>query len=309
MDGYPNAKHGERMTGRTGFSVSLATLSLLLPLCLLVQTKPSRAAAAPAAQAVQTASQAASPAHSTPQRVQPETAFVLMAAEAEKGNAGAMLTLGRFYEQGVGIARNFTKALAWYEKAAKAGQAEGYYNMGVCYEIGMGVSADAAKALQNYQKAADMGMALAMYKLSSIFISGVGTAKDVAKGIAWLEKAVNAGLVAAANDLGAIYLAGLLGQKKDEKKALSLLAQAADLGSLDAVRNIAGMHKDGIGTKADPAAAYRWYCIARRGGYTGEDVSRMLGLLEGSLSTAQVQQAQKDADAWIENYGNRQSGK
>jgi len=269
-----------------------------MPLCALAALSPAGVAAASAAQVVQAPSQAA-PVQGAPQRVQPEVAFALMVAEAEKGNAGAMLNLGNFYEQGVGIGRNYTKAMTWYEKAAKAGQAEGYYNLGVCYDIGMGATADAAKALQNYQQAADMGMALAMYKLSSIFISGSGTDKDAAKGIAWLEKAINAGVAAAANDLGVVYLTGLLGQKKDEKKALSLFMKAADLGSLEAVKSIAGMHKNGIGTKADPVAAYRWYYSARRGGYTGEDVIRMLGLLEGSLSTAQVQQAQKDADAWL----------
>ena len=116
-------------------------------------------------------------------------------------------------------------------------------------------------------------------------------------------------MAAAAGDLGAIYLAGLLGQKKDEKKALGMFMKAADSGNLDAVRNIAGMHKDGVGTKADPVAAYRWYSIARRGGYAGEDVARMLALLEGSLSAAQVQQAQKDADAWLEGYVKRQQEK
>jgi len=296
------------MAGNTVFSVWLAALFLLIPLCLLVQTKSSRAAAAPAAQTKQATSQM-EPAHNMPQRVQPEMAFALMVVEAEKGNAGAMLTLGNFYEQGVGIGRNYTKAMEWYEKAAKAGQAEGYYNLGVCYDIGMGVVGNAANALQNYQKAADMGMALAMHKLSFFFISGTGTAKDTGKGLAWLAKAADAGFAAAANDLGAIYLAGLLGQKKDEKKALAFFMKAVDLGSLEAARSIAGMHKDGIDGKADPAAAYRWYSIARRGGYTGEDVVRMLGLLEGSLSTSQVQKAQKDAETWIENYAKRQAGK
>ena len=318
MDSYPSVQHCGRRAGRTVFSTWLATLFLLMPLCALAASGNPPGASAPAAvqtgqavpQAVpaQSAPQAA-PAQGAPQRVQPEMAFALVAAEAEKGNAEAMLTLGRFYEQGVGIARNYTKALEWYEKAAKAGLPAGYYNAGVCCEIGMGVAADAANALQNYQKAADLGMALAMYKLSSIFISGTGAAKDAAKGIVWLEKAADAGVAAAANDLGAIYLAGLLGQKKDEKKALSFFLKAAEFGNLDAIRNIAGLHKDGIGTKADPATAYTWYAIARRGGYAGEDVVRLLGLLEGSLSAAQVQQAQKDADAWLDNYAKRQTGK
>ena len=220
-----------------------------------------------------------------------------------------MLDLGRFYEQGVGTARNYTKALEWYEKAAQAGQAAGFYNSGVCYEVGMGATANPAKALQNFHKAAEMGMTLAMHKIASMCFTGTGVTKDTATGILWLEKAANAGMAVAANDLGAIYVSGLLGQKKDEKKALSFFMKAADLGNIDAIRRIADMHKDGIGTKADPVTAYSWYTIARRGGATGEDVVRMLGLLEGTLSPAQVQLAHKTAETWLENYARRQPGK
>ena len=293
--------------GRAALPACSALLLLLIPSILPAAPANPGPTAAPEAQAAQTPPQTA-PAPNTQQRVQPEMAFALMAAESEKGNADAMLTLGRFYEQGVGIGRNYSKALEWYEKAANAGKPEGFYNMGVCCEIGMGAAADAGKALQNYQRAADMGMALAMYKLSSMFIAGSGTARDAAKGVAQLEKAAGAGMAAAANDLGAIYLSGLLGQKKDEKKALSMFMQAADLGNLDAIRQVAVMHRDGVGTKADPAAAYRWYLIARRGGYAGEDAVRMIGLLEGSLPPTQAQQAQKDADAWLEGYARRQTG-
>jgi len=68
------------------------------------------------------------------------------------------------------------------------------------------------------------------------------------------------------------------------------------------------MYKDGAGVKADPAAAYRWYTIARSGGYAGEDAVRMLGLLEGTLSAAQVRQAKKEAETWLQNYAKRQAG-
>jgi len=318
MGGSKGVQSSMSVTRKLACSLCISVFFLLNLFWLEDSARPGEAAAQPAQkaapaqrapQAAPQATQAAPVQNMQQQRIQPEAAFALMAGEAEKGSAAAMLTLGQFYEQGVGIARNYSKALEWYEKAAKAGQAEGFYNLGVCYEIGMGAAADAAKALQNFQRAADMGLPIAMNKLASMFISGNGAARDTAKGISWLDKAANAGVAAAANDLGAIHLAGLLGQKKDEKKALSMFMKAADLGNLEAIRNVAAMHKDGIGTRADPALAYLWYSIARRGGYTGEDVVRMLGLLEGSLSTAQVQQAQKDADAWIENFAKRQAGR
>lgn len=250
------------MSGRT----NLPPAGLLV--CLFLLAMPMTALAATAV----TGKVDPAPAQAAPivpqQQIQPEAAFVLMAGEAEKGNSNAMLTLGRFYEQGVGTARNYTKAMEWYGKAAQAGQPEGHYNLGVCYEVGMGTASDMAKAVQSYQKASDLGLALAMVKLSSIYIAGNGAPKDTAKAIGYLDKAATAGMPGAANELGLIYLSGLLGQKKDEKKALAMFTRAADLGSLDGIRNIAIMYKDGMGMKADPVKAYTWYLIARRGGYT-----------------------------------------
>ena len=282
------------------FAAAALCISLLFPSSgFAAPAKPATGAA------VSTPNAQAAPVQR--QQIQPEAAFALVTAEAEKGNAQAMLTLGRFYEQGVGVARNYSSSLEWYEKAAKAGQPEGYYNLGVCYEVGMGTASDMGKAVQNYQKAAELGLPLAMYKLSSVFISGSGVVRDTAKGIAWLEKAANAGMSVAVNELGVIFLSGLLGQKKDEKKALAMFIKGADLGNLESMKNIAVLYKDGLGVTADPAKAYSWYLIARRGGYNGEDLARVLGLLEGSLSAAAVERARKDADSWIENYVNRQT--
>lgn len=266
---------------------------------------PPQAAPAPAPAKPAPAVPAAQPAQR--QQMQPEAAFALIAGEAEKGNPQAMLTLGGFYEQGVGVGRNYSKALEWYQKAADAGRPEGYYNLGVCYEIGMGAAGDMAKSIQNYRKAAEMGLTQAMQKLASIYISGAGVPGNTEIGMAWLEKAAAAGMPQALNELGVISLSGLLGQKKDEKKALAMFVRAADLGNLESMKNIAVMYKDGLGVAADPAKAYSWYLIARRGGYGGEELARVIGLLEGSLTTAEAERARRDAEEWIATFVKRQA--
>lgn len=288
---------------RCKLCLTVFSLFLALGLCFLSAAQVQAAQAAPAAASAPMPAQAGQQQH-----IQPEAAFALMAGEAEKGNTAAMLTLGQFYERGVGVARNYGKALEWYSKAAQAGQAGGYYNVGVCYEIGMGTAPDMAKAVQSFNKAADLGLAQAMYKLSAVYISGSGVNQDMNKGISWLGKAADAGLGQAANELGLVHLSGLLGQKKDEKKALTMFNKAADLGNLEAIKNLALLYRDGLGVKADPAKAYTWFLIAHRGGYAGEDIARVLGLLEGSLSKVQRELAQKEADTWLENYVKRQQG-
>lgn len=287
---------------------SLTVFSVLLAFALYFLSSPQLQVAQAAAPEAPAPASSPAPAAPPQQRIQPEAAFALVSGEAEKGNAAAMLTLGQFFEQGVGVARNYGKALEWYNKAAQAGQPGGYYNVGVCYEIGMGTAPDMTRAVQSFNKAAELGLAQAMYKLSAVYISGSGVSQDMSKGVSWLAKAADAGLAQAANELGLVYLSGLLGQKKNEKKALEMFNKAADLGSLEAIKNVALVYKDGLGVKANPSKAYSWFLIARRGGYAGEDIARVLGLLEGSLSKAQLAQAQKEADSWLENYAKRQQG-
>ena len=86
-----------------------------------------------------------------------------------------------------------------------------------------------------------------------------------------------------------------------------MFIRAADLGNLESMKNIAVMYKDGLGVPADPAKAYSWYLIARRGGYGGEDLVRVIGLLEGSLTAAVAERSRKDADEWIANFVKRQA--
>lgn len=236
------------------------------------------------------------------QGVDPEVAFAYVLAEAESGNSEALLALGTMYEQGVGIPRNFTKALEWYTKAAESGKAEGYYNVGVCYEIGMGTVFNLEKAFQNYNKAAAAKLPMAYYKLAGFYLTGSGTTKNIAKGLDNLNKASNANLASAANELGVIYLNGLFGQKTDHKRALNFFIKGSDNGSIDSIRNLAVMFKTGNGVKEDPIKAYKWFIIAHRGGYAGNEVTTSLEEYESSLSTTQLEKGMKEADDWINKF-------
>ena len=49
------------------------------------------------------------------------------------------------YEDGRGVAQDYTQARQWYEKAAAAGNAQAMYNLGWLYEHGQGVARDNAQ--------------------------------------------------------------------------------------------------------------------------------------------------------------------
>jgi TPR repeat protein len=63
---------------------------------------------------------------------------------AEAGNAEAQYELGGFYHWGKVTAADFTKARAWYERAAKQGNVDAMLGLAVIYGHGQGVPQDKA---------------------------------------------------------------------------------------------------------------------------------------------------------------------
>ncbi len=242
------------------------------------------------------------PSQSPQQKMNPDSAFVLMAGNAEKGNPKAMLTLGTFYEQGVGTPRNFIKAMHWYRKAAEAGLPEGQYNLGICYEIGIGNGGDMKLALSHFQKAASLGLPQAMQKLSALSFAE----HNNEEGFSWLIRAAEAGAADAANTLGVVYLEGLMGQQKDTEKAYDYFVKAADAGHLEAIKNIAVIYKNGLGKDKDVAQALLWYSIAQKGGYQAGDLGLIQTELKNSLPASQVDEIEKRAEHWIQAFQKKQ---
>ncbi len=91
------------------------------------------------------------------------------------------------YDHGIGVAKDHTKAVEWYQKAAAANQDSGLYNLGigpllwpartsvskpqsvvmagVCYLAGRGVTKNAEKAVECFQRAAEQNLSNALYAL------------------------------------------------------------------------------------------------------------------------------------------------
>ncbi|RDV01014.1 sel1 repeat family protein [Trinickia dinghuensis] len=55
---------------------------------------------------------------------------------AEQGNATAETGMGILYENGCGVPKDETQAVAWYQKAAGQGDAEAEYRLGERYVLG-----------------------------------------------------------------------------------------------------------------------------------------------------------------------------
>ena len=100
---------------------------------------------------------------------------------------------------GEGVAQDYAKAAAWYEKAAQQGDAKAQFSLGNGYYFGEGVEQDYAKAVAWFDKAAQQGLAEAQYNLGICYDKGWGVAQNHAEAAAWYEKAAQQGLFHARN--------------------------------------------------------------------------------------------------------------
>ena len=98
------------------------------------------------------------------------------------------------YYQGLGVEKDYLKAMEWYQKAAAQGNANAQNNIGVLYENGgFGVEQDYSKAMEWYQKATLQGVARAQYHIGILYLNGLGVPQNSEKAIEWLKKAAEQG--------------------------------------------------------------------------------------------------------------------
>lgn len=79
---------------------------------------------------------------------------------ADAGDITSQYYLGRAYQQGKGVKRDYSQALMWYTKAASRGDhvaADGMVGLASLYEHGQGVTTDLPRAKALYAQAAQLG--------------------------------------------------------------------------------------------------------------------------------------------------------
>ena len=79
-----------------------------------------------------------------------------------------MNNIGWMYDEGNGVAQNYSEALKWYKKAADLGNDSAMYNIGSMYENGRGVIRNKSEAVKWYEKAAAKGNKDAISRLKQI---------------------------------------------------------------------------------------------------------------------------------------------
>ncbi len=161
---------------------------------------------------------------------------------AAKNNGIAMTWLGTANCNGlVGMAKNLTQCVAWYEKGAAQGEAKSQILFAQMLSSGSGVEKNEAEAIRWFRKAADQGDSDAQNGLVFSYRMGKGVPHDEAQSIFWYRKAAEQGNPAAQYNLGVNYWNGT-GVPKDKALAAFWFRKAADQNDSDALNAMGLIH-------------------------------------------------------------------
>lgn len=100
---------------------------------------------------------------------------------------------GLLFYKGIGVDKDFKKAVQWFKQAAKKGHSGAQYNLGIMSYLGQGMTKDFAQAAHWFQKAGEQDHASAQYNLGFLYYEGKGVTKDDLQAFMWIDRSANLG--------------------------------------------------------------------------------------------------------------------
>ena len=181
-------------------------------------------------------------------------------AAADKGDPQAEFFLARHYAHGLGVPRDYSRAIKYLRQAATQRYAPAQTGLGSCYANGQGVQQDYIQAVQWYCKAAVQNDPLAEYCLGEAYANGTGVPKEMKQALAWWQKAAAQGQVNAENALGRFYLYGEhIGDTNiNAAEAARWFRKAAEQDYAPAMGVLGYMYLYNVGVDQDWTQALRW---------------------------------------------------
>jgi tetratricopeptide (TPR) repeat protein len=105
---------------------------------------------------------------------------------AELGDVAAMLNVGYFLDEGLGVKADKSQAMTWYRKAYDLGDASAANNIAILHRE----KGELTAAWEWFEKAAELGDGDAHVELAKIHLEGLGVPVSEDKARAHLEKAL-----------------------------------------------------------------------------------------------------------------------
>ena len=169
-----------------------------------------------------------------------------MERAARAGDPSAMHNIGYYYDRGVGVRKNPSRALFWYRAVWRKHRYESAANnIATIYRD----RKDHRRAFVWYRKAADAGDGDALVEVAVRYLRGRGVRRDPSEGVALLRRAIRSSRITesgrddAKYQLGLCYLRGI-GVKMSVARARHWLTDANRAGDHPAaVRAIASLRQ------------------------------------------------------------------
>lgn len=199
-------------------------------------------------------------------------AFAWYQKAALRGHPLAQCQLGLLYREGHGVPKDEKQAFDWFMKAAHANQncPRGKFYVGRSYHHGNGVQKDYKEAVRWYTMAAQQNDAYAQLNLGSCYEWGEGVSTDYQKAAYWYELSANQGEPLAKCNLGLLYKRGK-GVQKDLSKAVSLFRESANQGEAYGILQLGICYLEGTGIAKDTVQAFS---LLKKAAVLGEDVAQ-----------------------------------
>ena len=208
-------------------------------------------------------------ANNDPASTEPAPAPVIASAtqgmidKAEKGDAAAMVLVGRLYEKGRGCPQDNVKALQWFARAAAAGHVLGLVECGRMHEAGLGTHQDYVAAAAYYNKAVQSGCGEAAVALGNLHLVGLGVRRDdkaakklFATAAVDLQKRFADGDPSASLALGRLYMEGQ-GVGLDYAQALQIFMKGWEVSDEECGWNLAQFYLNGYYVRKNVAEGLR----------------------------------------------------
>lgn len=201
---------------------------------------------------------------------------------AGMGNMVAQYMLGRVYEKGIGVIRDYHEAIKWYRRAAYQGSAKAGYRIGYAYRWGLGVSPDYEKAMTWFYDSALQGDIPSMFDLALCYANGIGVVQNYEQAVKWYRRGAEKGSAPCQYNLGMCYFEGT-GVPRDDAEAFKWWQKAADQGDADSQNNLGACYEKGKGVKTNREEAIKWYRkAAEQGQKNAKKKLKELGVVESS---------------------------
>ena len=116
------------------------------------------------------------------------TAFNLFQKAAESGDSSSQLNIGYFFDEGIYVQRDISKALYWYKKAFHKGSGGGAANnIAITYKA----KHEYRKALWWFHRATNLLNHDAFYEIAQFYEKGLGVKHNKKKALYYYRKAQN----------------------------------------------------------------------------------------------------------------------